>query len=443
MKKYAVIFILAAFFFAARVSFLKMAVFGDGVGYYILTNTIAFEKKLDFYPALSHFSHEKINDRYVNRVFWKTEKTVTGLNNHPWLVGTSLFWLPPVFLLKIVNHVFCLGQDRFSLLFESTAAYSGMVYFFVGLYCLERYLNFFFKKRTVNIALLMIILTSIASYYVFFEPALSHQISFFIICVLLYKTKDMDMNLTNHFLVGLSCGLLAIVRVADIIFLIPVLYALITRNKKQRLLYLTGIIGGFALGILPQIIFQKILYGSFFVNPYLIGEKGVFQPSLSVGIFNNLFSEKRGLYFWSPTLLVSTIGLIWGLFDKKYGPKPKTMLLALAVFALLVGYWTTEVSAGFGNRFYIAALPYFAFGLCFFNTKIENRRFLSVLIFFALFFWNWLLVLQFTLNGKTLTSNKGFNAYDLAVGQLITPVKIFKLIREKGYNKTINQYFIQ
>jgi len=456
MKKYWAFFILAVFAYLIRFYFLGFGIYGDGNGYYVISHTILFEKKLNFDPILKNFANFKAKKHTFNRIFWKTDKTKTGVKNIPWLIGTSLFWLPSLAIISLVNIIFELNLAHFSVLYELGPGITGIILGLAGLYFLERYLNNFFKRKTILLTIVGLLFGTNLIYYIFFEPALSHQISFFIVSYLLYKSYQFKIGKPNIFIIGFLSGLLLITRIPEIIFLIPIYFQIIKDNRKKfSWLWLFLFTFGFLIAQGPQMIFQKFMYGSFFANPYFIGQKGSFNHFQLIGIYNHLFSASRGFFAWAPILLLGLIGAVGAISPTsptaQLGVKAareknhkEFFLVFFAVFlfyTFLIAYWDPYVSAGFGDRFFIVSIPYLGLGLAYFIDKYWSKKTIFLIIILCL--WNFLLLNQFFFNSRYLTGDKNLSFQRLVIEQFNTPLKVIRLIKEKGYNNTIYKYYIE
>ena len=238
------------------------------------------------------------------------------------------------------------SSDRFDLIHELGPGLTGIICMIAGLYFLEKYLKNRFSEKTVFWTILTLFFGSNVFYYTALEPALSHQPAFLIVSLLLYLSDRRKINL---FITGILCGLLAAIRIGDVILLIPILYNL--KKYKWKLLHL---LAGAILAVSPQLINQNIQFGSLLTNPYINGANGHWDIKL-VNVFNVLFSLKRGFVTWTPLFAFAIYGLIK---ERKF-----LILSTVFVFFLVVSFWPGGLSAGFGIRLLFSAIPYFSIGI--------------------------------------------------------------------------------
>ena len=176
-------------------------------------------------------------------------------------------------------------------------------------------------------------------------------------------------------------GLLAIIRPADLILLIPSVSQVVKSGAKPK--YFLLALFGFLIAVSPQIYAQYMIYGSIFKNYYFEGNKFGWEIT-PAGSFLYLFSPARGLFVWSPVFFIGLIGLI-----------QKKMWLYLTTLATLWLVTSSNVSynaVGFGLRYAFGAVPFFAFGIAHIIEKqIKNPLYL----FIPTFVWNLTLLFCF------------------------------------------------
>lgn len=369
---------VAIFFFHAIVT--KHAIYGDGNGYYSYTNSLYFQGNLNFDPIYNSLGNFKGTKYIFSRVFWNTSYFTGGsIRQNPYLVGTGLFWLPSMAFISIVNMVLNLNVGRFDLIYELGPGLTGILLMLSGLYFLERYLSNFFTKNAASLTILALFFGSYVFYYSAFEPALSHQPSFFLISFLLFLTYKLKLTTRNLFFLGILGGLLAIVRIVDILLLIPIFWQIL--YKRPQFKKLIFVVFGVLLAILPQVAFQYLAYGNIFVNNYFICQNCGWKFEFSHFIAY-LFSPVRGLFIWSPIFLVGLCGLIK---LKKY-----IFLLPILLLWIVSSSWPAYLSAGFGQRFSFSIIPFVAFGMAYFFNRLRNKEILLYSIPFIV--WNFILL---------------------------------------------------
>jgi hypothetical protein len=194
----------------------------------------------------------------------------------------------------------------------------------------------------------------------------SHALSFFAASLYIYLLLGMENR--NWMLIGLSLGWLGLMRPQDLIFGIIALALL-------RITDLPTFATGVAVGFLPQLIAWQILYGKFWVSPYLSG--GEYFDFRSPHILAVLFQPPFGLFTMAPIMLAGLIGLFW--FKHDYDRKLKYYLLVVIILQIiLVSAWNTWwQGASYGGRMFVSMLPVFSLGIAVMFKKLQNVRIIN------------------------------------------------------------------
>jgi len=292
-------------------------VYGDGIFYYSWLRSIVIDKDIDFKNEYAHFQVQQPGNKYA--------------------VGPALLWSPLFIWIHSVAK-----SDGYNFGYQLAVGITSVFFTITGFILLFQLLNKYFSQTTSILAIIAIALATNLFFYGSLDTVNSHSLSFFAACVylsfLLAKEK-------NFFLIGISLGLLGIIRTQDIIYGILLLPFLRWRNIVPLFI-------GFLLSFSLQLIAWQILYGNFLISPYLTGGEGftLWQPH----ILEVLFSPHSGLFFWTPILLLGFAGLF----------KNKLFLLVILLQIFIVSSWSTWwQGASYGGRMFVSVLPLFAFGL--------------------------------------------------------------------------------
>jgi hypothetical protein len=189
--------------------------------------------------------------------------------------------------------------------------------------------------------------------------------------------------------VGVIFGVVQITRIADTFLLIPIFFALKLDLKKIMLIGL-----GFMVGMAPQITAQYFYYGTIAKNFYVTESSNQWSFQ-SIHLFEYLFSHQKGLFVWSPVYLMGLVGL---LKIKKY-----LILLTIIFIWCLGAFWSehSSMTAGFGQRLSLAAVPYFALGIGYIYNLLDSKKLVIITAICAL--WNiYLLYGFYALSWKNL-----------------------------------------
>jgi 4-amino-4-deoxy-L-arabinose transferase-like glycosyltransferase len=182
---------------------------------------------------------------------------------------------------------------------------------------------------------------------------------------LLYDAKK--NLLRNYFSAGFLCGL-AVICEFPVIFAAAVfgagLFFTEKRGRSQRLMW-------FAAGGLPFVIFLLVYNYALFGSPVALsyayesfpewaevagqGVFGIGFPTVS-NIYLLLFSPARGLFFYSPVLILSVVCFFTSPERKTLRHKIKICTIAIAVL-LMCGHGAAHGGWAFGARYLVFVLP--------------------------------------------------------------------------------------
>ncbi|MFA6005635.1 MAG: hypothetical protein WC775_04090 [Patescibacteria group bacterium] len=425
MKKYVLLFLICLVIYGAHFIHAGHGIYGDGNGYWSYTHSLYFQHNLDLKPIYAHLKNFTINERPVPRLFWGVQPTKTGALPNHWLIGTSLLWLPGMVVLGILTHMMSITFSPYHLLWEIVPGISGVLMGVVGLYFIEKTISRLWNNGVAVKVAFILFATSNLIYYVAIEPALSHSAIFCINSVFVYTWVRLNPKYRRTWLIwGLLVGLSAIIRITGILIAVLPLYTFLRQvaapekhTRRHVALFFLYILGIF-ISLTPQLIVQQVIYGSVFSQPYArfyVTQQGVSAWWLPQA----LFSAERGLFVWNPVYLIALWGLIRWSKTNVWGRLSLTYLLLLLV---AVGFWGGVLSAGFGNRFFIEALPIFALGLAHTISRISTKN--LYLLYGSLFIWNMLLIIQFFGDRPRLVDQKGLTYANLISGQFSVPLQI-------------------
>lgn len=348
----------------------------DGLGYYVYLPATFIYKDISlnkFIDAYSKHYQDPISNTWNGAT--KYEDTNNYLNKYP--VGVAVMSAPFFIIAHIttlvLNNFINLAPDGFSsYLYHAAQSFSGTFYAVLGLYILKRILDKYFKPKTVYLTLIAITFGTNLFHYFTYDASFSHAYSFFSIALFLLLTIRWHKypNVTNSILIGITSGLITIVRPTNIVLIILFLLWGISINKfkmniKDRFnLYIKNykkliliLISGLIV-VFIQLLYWYLITGKFFVYSY--GEEGF--NFTNPQITNVLFSIRKGLFFWSPVLLLIFPGLI--LLYKKLKKEFLSIVIVLIINLWIVAsWWHWPYGGSFGMRALIDIFPIMAIPL--------------------------------------------------------------------------------
>ena len=343
-------------------------VIGDALHHYVQLRSAVFDGDL-------HFRNEYVR-LYGLRgdepgTEWVYQETATGHVRSLMPVGPALLWAP-LFLLAtaLAGASTLLGAayplDGYGRVFQASAGVSGVVAAALGVWLSFRACRILFSARAAVWACLILWGASSAIYYSVISPTYSHAASLLAAGAYWYawlRTKDAPSAI-RYASLGALAGVAALMRWQDAVLLMPIALELLLHAVQRQLSWLRAIAFGLLAGaaavvaFVPQMIVWMVLYGRPLAMPQGEGFMRWHEPALLAV----LFSDKHGLFSWTPVVAVAVFGLV--VLDARHRRTALAAGLFVAVSwyvnAAVVDWWAGEA---FGARRFMSCFPVFALGL--------------------------------------------------------------------------------
>jgi len=358
----------------------------DGYSYYVyLPATVIYKD-----PSLSALADEWYGGVYPDFT-GITRRPGTGrwLNPHP--IGVAIMMAPFFVLSDALTWWSNLPRDGFSFYYQHGAGLAGIAYFLAGLALLQRILSRHFSGGVVLATLVCITWGTNLFHYGVFDGTFSHAFAFFLVCAWLFYVERWweRPSRADSIMLGIVAALIVLVRHTNAILLLLLpLYGIASAGDlraragelwRRRQLFLIATVVG-AAGLFPQFALYRWTTGAWLTNPY-----GAFNVGFNWGrpqISSVLFSTEKGLFFWSPLLLLTFFGAVvaegW----------TRGLVLATAVsFAietyLVSCWWDWQFGASYGHRAFTdgfaLAAPFLASAFAWAAARPVARRVVSTL----------------------------------------------------------------
>lgn len=353
MERKAFLFILIVYIlgFSLHALYLKQTVYGDGIFYYSWVRSIIVDHDVNFANEYAHFHTSQ-------------PSTPLNLPGNKYSVGPSLLWSP----WFVWTHLLARGTG-YELVYQFVVGLSSVFYAYIGLLLLYRLLIRRFGKTVSLASAVAIAGATNLLFYGSLDTVNSHAVSFF--AAVLFLTFLFQKS-KNWLLIGAALGLVTLVRTQDII-----LGLLVVPYLQKKYIYQFFI--GLFLLFLPQLIAWQLLYGKFWISPYLGSTEGF--NFLHPQIPGVLFSPENGLFLWTPMVLIGFVGL--GI--KRDGFLLKLMAIIVLLQLYLVASWSTWwQGASYSGRMFVSILPFIAFGIANIFSHFKNRLFRFPIIIYAI-----------------------------------------------------------
>lgn len=334
----------------------------DGYGYYMYLTQLFQYRNLGFQQE----ELQEVQNTYCQgAVVYQLKKQDNGNNLDIYHMGQAYLELPAYTVGHVFAKVLGYPKDGFSKPYHITYLLNALFFILLGLFFLTKILRLFFSDQLSALILLIIYFgtnfwaTAIHSYH------LQHIYLFALIGLLLYallKLRAFPAKRKYLVIAALTLGLISAIRPTHVLlgflplFLLRGIYPSKTAYRKSLLLFpLAGLLFN-----LPQILYWKILGGSWFILNMHVEEVVIVDPHL----FDFLFSYKKGWFLYSPVFLLLIPGLIqlykkqrtlfWGIFT--------TTGVCIWIFASWECWW---YAASFGSRAMVDLYPLLAVPLGF------------------------------------------------------------------------------
>ena len=359
--------LLLLFLFVASLAALTPWLSIDGKQYYMQLRSIVVDGDLNFYNEFAYYHPSAFRmDPELGK------RTREGYVKTWFPIGAPLLCAP--FYLAGLGLGAVLSRYGFPLIangysYPEVLGYvlASTCYGLAGLIISFEIARRYFRTGAAFLAVIFIWLGSPAMAYLYFEPSMAHSVSIFTVSLFLFAWLRWRRSLSpsRFFALGLLCGVMAMVRYQDVLFVLFPLYSIIAGVAKSRarttgrgLLFLALLFLGGIISFSPQMILWKAHYGSFIALPQGRG----FFSFLSPAVWSVLFSSYHGLFSWTPVLLIAFIGMV--AFLRVDRP---TAVILLIVFFIQVYFSSVSKDWwggwAFGARRFISLTPLFVLGL--------------------------------------------------------------------------------
>ena len=301
--------------------------------------------------------------------FFLAAHGVTWLFRYPAMAGDGYHFSYPL--------------DGFSPFYQHAAGLAGLFYLIAGLFVLKIVLERYFSKGVVLGTLASLLLGTNLLFYGTVWSVMSHTYSFFLFSCLLYvipRWYERPRSVVLSALFGLIVGLIALVRVPNVLVLLVFVLWGIGRLKdvkeRARLFASHAATLSLAAGIaclvfLPQLLVWRYGAGRWLLNGYAsLGGHFDFSSPAIRGV---LFSLKKGLFFWSPILLLCLPG-----FWKLARSPARDLFVGGTVYLLFNVYvvscwWCWWYGMSFGHRAFVESFAVAAFPLAAWYAGVRSN----------------------------------------------------------------------
>lgn len=343
----------------------------DGKGYFQYLNALFIDNNISNQEADGRYLLKNKNGRVVNI----------------YSVGPALLISPFFAEGYFYHYLFSDKIEKNGFFFQLEVSLAALFYLTLALIFFRKSLLLLkVNDKAIIISLLALLFGTNLFYYATIEPSMSHVYSFFSISFFVYSVLLFNENHKSKFLIfiAISLAITILIRPSNglIVFFIPFLSGSFQNLKlfietifedKRRLLIS-------ALVLLLLISIQPIMWrfqsGNFFIWSYK--NSGFYFSSPE--IFDLLFSFRKGLFIYTPLVLLSLVGLLFIYKTKRF--RFFSFLIAFSVLIYFTSsWWNWYYGDSFGMRPIIDFYAVLFIPMALFIEKFKKHlKFFSVII---------------------------------------------------------------
>lgn len=355
---------------------------------------------------------EKVDSTYhvTGGYYYQATALENGNRVCKYLGGVALMELPFFGIAHIAAGLSGYPQDGFSAPYQYAVLWAAIFWFFIGLLYLRKVLLLYYSEQVTAITLLLVLAATNLLQYVAVSGSMSHAFIFPLYAMILFYSArwSREPRFWYAALIGIILGLATLSRPTELIMLFIPFFWLVPENPSfkakwnfllRHKMHLVFAAFGFALTILPQLVYWKFVTGSWV---YDVGSKWYFlNPWWRV-----LFGFEKGWFIYTPITILFIVGL--------FCLKAKPFRLAVIVFALLniwivISWHEWQYGASYSTRALTQSYPVFALAFAAVLERIADKRlrWISGIVFAYLLLVNLVQIWQYN---KTILHYSDMNA---------------------------------
>jgi hypothetical protein len=302
----------------------------------------------------------------------------------------------PFFLVGHAITLFTeLPADGYSYYYTMMVHIGALFYLLLALFGLRKLLRTFtIDERTIAWILIAIVFGTNLFYYVVTEFAMSHVYSFAAITWFSFIIRKYFISQEPKYLLysALLLGIITLIRPVNILIVLSLPF--LADNSGQLISAIKNIFAkswisilavfSFLLIISIQLIIYKLSTGQFFIYSYKEEGFNFMNPQ----IWNFLFSYKKGMFVYTPLLLLSLVGFINMFRNNRY--RFYSLLGFLFILIYVFSSWHMWYYGGsFSQRVMVEFYAFFsvllATALQQFKSVNTKRVFLGLIVLLIVF----------------------------------------------------------
>lgn len=365
----------------------------DGLGYY------------DYLPSVFIYNdlHKTEKETTANPVYhdlrddYLVEFEGRKVDKYPCGVAVMI---SPIFLAA---HAYALisnnEADGYTKPYQFSVFLAALLFGFAGLLYLRKLLQFYTSSPwLIFVVQAITVFATAIPHFIYFDSSYSHIYSFFAVTAFLYHIKAFSTGLNRNNLIaaGILYGLIVILRQPNGIILVFIPFLLGSWNTcKSFIRELFSRIGLLLVAVASAGLVMGIQLLAWYVqtgHPLVYSYQGEGFNFLHPEIINVLFSYRKGLFIYTPVLLIAMAGSLYWIKEKRYFEFAAWFLFFLSVTYIISAWWCWHYGCSYGQRPYVDFYSVFSFPLL--NLLQHARLILRLTLALVLAFVVYLNIIQ-------------------------------------------------
>jgi len=275
--------------------------------------------------------------------------------------------------------------------YHQSIYYAAVFYLFLGLLFLKGLLLLYsVKRRMIFLIQSAVALGTNLAFFVVHDAAFSHVYSFFAVAAFLYTAKRyFDEGKLSWLLWAATCfGLVILIRQINCIslFTLPFLAGSwpVFRERMLQILRKPMWIGAFSVIVFAIFSIQCVAWYQQSGHWLIYSYQGEYFDFAKPEIINVLFSYRRGLFVYTPLLLIAVLAGFYFAFKRDWF-RFYSFTLFFALYTYVVSsWWSWMYGCSFGHRAFIDFYPFFILPLALLIDRINWK--ISIPLFSGVFY---------------------------------------------------------
>lgn len=334
----------------------------DGKGYFAYLPAVFIYHDLNF----GFFYDIERVKYYRENLYYNYIRVQNNRIFNKYYAGTALAMAPFYLLGHAMTLITGSDPDGYSYWYTLMVHLGALFYLLAGLIAVRRLLRAYaVQEKYIAFTLGVLVFGTNLFYYTAVEFSMSHVYSFAFIAWFVYIAHRYFEKPKGSLIVisGLLLGVIALIRPVNLIILLSLPF--IAGSKEKFMAGFKGLIdfkastvtGIIACGVIGglQLLIYKLQTGSFFVYSY----QGEGFNFLKPHIADVLFSYRKGLFIYTPILLIALTGFIYLYRQSRFSAW--WLAIFLIILTYMISSWHMWFYGGsFSQRVFIDFYTFFA-----------------------------------------------------------------------------------